>query len=496
VPRSPSTRSPRWRRARPAAVVVLLTLVIAPGAAAGPGPQSSIPRGVDAWSEELATRTGGALFDDLAVGSYHACGLGRSGSLRCWGNDFAGQAPTERAGPYAEVVAGLAHTCGILARDASLECWGSDFYGQTPVTRPGPYAEVTAGWFHTCAVRADDGRVECFGRDDAGQVGGVPDEPLRGVTAGYEHTCALKASGEAVCWGSTVYGEALPPAGTVFASLTAGFRHTCGILPDTRAAECFGYSGGFPTVLSSQPGPFAALDSHNYTTCGVRADTAAVECWGADIRGSAAAPAGSFRAVGAGTFHGCALRTDRAVECWGDTSTGQATNLPRVPDFPVGTDDFVAFVADTVELLVADGDALVAERDTAAAERDAALTERDAARSAPQCDLRYPAITGSTTIGGRARTLAGIARDDEGVTSVEVSVRNRASGAYLTADGTPVDTETWLPATLEPGSTTSWSRPVTLTAPAAYDVTCRVVDVAGHPSILPVTAVLEVRPAV
>ena len=42
-----------------------------------------------------------------------------------------------------------------------------------------------------------------------------------------------------------------------------------------------------------------------------------MECWGANDRGQADAPGGTFEQIAAGTGFSCGVRSDDAVECWG-----------------------------------------------------------------------------------------------------------------------------------------------------------------------------------
>ena len=43
------------------------------------------------------------------------------------------------------------------------------------------------------------------------------------------------------------------------------------------------------------------------------------------VLGQATPPSGEFASVSAGGLHTCGVRTDGAVECWGDDDYGQAT---------------------------------------------------------------------------------------------------------------------------------------------------------------------------
>ena len=71
--------------------------------------------------------------------------------------------------------------------------------------------------------------------------------------------------------------------------------------------------------------------------CGLRSD-GAVDCWGDNSHGQADGPDGRFTAVTAGGNHSCGLRSDGAVDCWGadgsrqsDAPEGQFTAVSAGP---------------------------------------------------------------------------------------------------------------------------------------------------------------------
>ncbi len=200
----------------------------------------------------------GGVLDAVAVsaGAAHACALGVSGIVRCWGSNTVGQLGNGANLPSTTAVmvsalegasavrSGARHACAIV-RGAVL-CWGANDQGQLGVEDPGalcavedrriPCArvpvrvtgvegavELAAGEAHTCA-RTDRGDVLCWGTNVDGELGdGEPSaasprprpvrvgpRPLSGVTsvvAGAHHTCALREDGAALCWGRSGQGQ-------------------------------------------------------------------------------------------------------------------------------------------------------------------------------------------------------------------------------------------------------------------------------------------------
>ena len=75
------------------------------------------------------------LFDQLAAGGAHTCGVRRDQSVYCWGRRREGQAKPP-ADAFVRVAAGQVHTCGVVW-DGSIRCWGADTWGQRG-SRSGP----------------------------------------------------------------------------------------------------------------------------------------------------------------------------------------------------------------------------------------------------------------------------------------------------------------------------------------------------------------------
>ncbi|MCC7536268.1 MAG: hypothetical protein IT379_08645 [Deltaproteobacteria bacterium] len=176
-----------------------------------------------------------------AVGDHHACTvIGLDGELWCWGSNSSGQLgldpsttpsallPTRIPGMtgVGSVCAADMHTC-VTFRSGAVRCWGANDAGQLGVlpTGPGGYLPVDAGingtavgvscsQASTCA-RMFDGSVQCWGYNDLGQAGNgtfdtpAPPGPVRGLSGEYAiqvvvgtwFACAVLDSGGVMCWG-------------------------------------------------------------------------------------------------------------------------------------------------------------------------------------------------------------------------------------------------------------------------------------------------------
>jgi alpha-tubulin suppressor-like RCC1 family protein len=140
------------------------------------------------------------------------------------------------------------------------------------------------------------------------QPHGLPSD-LSMIAAGYDHACAVAADGSAWCWGTNTSGQ--------LGDSTATDRST--------AAPVV----GLPTRV-------AAIAAGHGATCALQTD-GALWCWGLNDAGELGdgtaetrttpvpvfGMSSSVTGVSLGNAHGCAVKTDGSVWCWGLNSTGQ-----------------------------------------------------------------------------------------------------------------------------------------------------------------------------
>lgn len=288
----------------------------------------------------------------LAVGAAHAClvdpdadtGMDEGPTLRCWGNDDAGQhgvdpedsgegitesqlnASGEAEQPFGMVLGGL-HGC--IPGATGVRCFGDHRWGQ--LGRPD---------------------AECCAPDfvNGGDWGGRPFDRLE-LSAGSRHTCAVAREGDAPgpmrCWGHAGFGQLGPlagsdpvvpiptPMGLEVRMVAAGPHHTCVVVAD-RSVECFGRNergelGSGDTVGRAEP-----------MTVALPAPAAAVFAGGE----SGLAFGGDLDVVTPGAAHTCALDDEGRAWCWGDNSAGQLGLAPGEPELvPVPTHPSLRFRA-------------------------------------------------------------------------------------------------------------------------------------------------------
>lgn len=287
---------------------------------------------------------------ELAAGVRHACALVESGAVLCWGDNRFGQLgdgsttarplPVRVLGLEREVVAigaGDHHSCAVL-RSGDVRCWGANAGGQL----------------------GDGSRSD---RSVPAVVGGLPARATA-VAGGREHSCALLASGQLACWGENASGQLGigggpgRPTATLVVGLAGSVRevdlgeaHGCALLQGG-SVQCWGAGlagqlgdGGrsnrnTPTAVAGLSGGVLDVAVGAQHGCAVRGDGGVV-CWGANAEfgqlgdGSLqdqASPVlvpglgGAARAVAAGGSHSCAVLTTGAVRCWGRNNLGQLGN--------------------------------------------------------------------------------------------------------------------------------------------------------------------------
>ncbi len=244
----------------------------------------------------------------FAGGSW-SCSLDASGEPRCWGShaDAHLSPPAEK---FTHLAVGRVTACGIRA-NGTLRCWpeGSSM-------RPAPtgrFSNVSVRATHACGIREGDRQVVCWGQSDFGAID-VPHGRFIEAAAGVSFSCALRESGEAVCWGKNDLGQSTPPAGT-FVSIVAGQNHACALDADG-VTSCWGEDTG----ANGQPAIAVAVD---IGTCIIRPDET-VACFDV-MKDMVNVPKGPVKGLAIGIAHGCVVRKDDRIECWGSDESGQAS---------------------------------------------------------------------------------------------------------------------------------------------------------------------------
>lgn len=339
---------------------------------------------------------GGGSWKYIAAGYYHTCGIRSDDTMRCWGNNDYGRlgdnTVTQRniptalsgGGTWKKVEGGLYHTCGIKADD-TLHCWGWNVSGQlgdntltqrnipTAISGGGSWKEVAAGYDFSCGIKSDN-TARCWGNQDSGQLGDgtltrrlVPTALVSGgtykqIVTGQSYSCGLTLNGAIRCWGNNVQSEmgdnsslqrVIPTAikgGGTWKKISNGYLFSCGIKTDDTlwcwGNNDYGQIGDntntmaiIPTAINGA-GSWKAVTTGGSNTgtghgCGIKSDDT-VRCWGNNTNGqlgdnttgqklipTAVNGAGSWKQISAGGKHTCGIRSDDTARCWGLNGNGQ-----------------------------------------------------------------------------------------------------------------------------------------------------------------------------
>lgn len=347
-------------------------------------------------SPKLVAALGGSA-RSIATGGHHSCAIDASGGVKCWGGNWLGQVGNQTTThvavpatvngvgvPAAMIVGGEDHSC-ILGTSGSVRCWGGNWAGQVGnggFQRAGSPVDVTgltsgtvliaAGEYHTCAVTTA-GAAKCWGFNTNGQLGNGTGiwsaDPVdvmglgtgtQWISGGSSHTCAVLGGGAVRCWGSNASGQlgtgsttpSLTPVDVSgisagIASVAAGEFHTCA-LTTGGAVKCWGSGadgrlGNGSTTNSTTPVDVSGLETGvqaitlAYRHACALLDDGSVRCWGHNTSGeigdgtrtSATTPKnvlglpGPVAMVRAGDGHTCALTHANQLYCWGSFGYGQ-----------------------------------------------------------------------------------------------------------------------------------------------------------------------------
>ena len=190
----------------------------------------------------------------MAGGYNHICAVMTDGTVRCWGENDAGECGQTPAGEVTsptpvpglvgvtQVAATFDATCALLS-DKTVKCFGTNRNGElgtgtadTVAAHPTPTAVggvsdivflAGSSGAHFCAIDSK-GKIVCWGGNSVGECGGgtttpvivgpttvcqpdktpcVPSSGATFVAGGDGHTCAVFAGGKVACWGSNTQGE-------------------------------------------------------------------------------------------------------------------------------------------------------------------------------------------------------------------------------------------------------------------------------------------------
>jgi alpha-tubulin suppressor-like RCC1 family protein len=381
---------------------VLIAASVVAGAAGLAGAGGATAGGGSGGDSGSAGDAQATRASEVNIAEDHACAI-VAGSAHCWGNNEHGQLGLgdhdTRVAPaliisdrvWRHLTLGRFQTCG-LDDVGGVFCWGENARGglgvgdrnerTTPaaVTLPNLAISLSGDFQHTCAVLLDN-RLFCWGNNEEGQLGQddeypgsgstdadaltpirVPGPDFQSVDTGQGHTCAIALDGALYCWGRNSFSELGAGASAIqirtptrvgsdsdWLEVVAGQGHTCARKRDL-SIWCWGMNtgasddGGYPLgiegagVVSVPQRVGAASDwtrirSNTFHGCGVKQNSE-LWCWGRNAEGQLGLGDTENRPtpvliglgyadVNTGRFTTCALTTDGGVRCAGKNENGE-----------------------------------------------------------------------------------------------------------------------------------------------------------------------------
>ena len=309
----------------------------------------------DTTDRSSPTRVGSATnWRSVSAGhNSSTCAVNISNQLFCWGFNLSGQtgvssatasvtSPTQvtALGTTVESVSTGANTTCVVTTSGAIRCWGSNTYGQlgTAVTLgqstttptainnlTGTFTSVSAGDFGVCAMKSDKS-IHCWGSDLWGQRGDdaaqTADDaaPTRisSVTtastliAGPSSNCMIADfSSGVLCWGRNDGNYLNTTSGINMYTVVLATASPFFVNSSNVAARGFSIGSNFACMLKNADASIVCGGSNSMSGIGTTGQVSL-------------APSGTgFLVMTTGSTHGCAIRSDRRLVCWGHNAYGK-----------------------------------------------------------------------------------------------------------------------------------------------------------------------------
>jgi alpha-tubulin suppressor-like RCC1 family protein len=232
------------------------------------------------------------------------------GTVQCWGSQAlltvgsntvtSTTVPTKVTGITNAISISTSedHVCVILS-DNSIKCWGNNDAGQSSDQMGRTASAIATAVGYTCIITTTTSgqQVLCWGVNDKGQLGNGLINPSQGptfagtfthatsISAGSYGTCASD-QGNTYCWGNGVATPKVMAAGT---TVSVGSSSACTV-DYYKSIYCWGSNNVGQLGIGDTSTQTRAFKVSNITTA---------------------------KHVSVGTNRACAVLTDGTVQCWG-----------------------------------------------------------------------------------------------------------------------------------------------------------------------------------
>jgi alpha-tubulin suppressor-like RCC1 family protein len=242
----------------------------------------------------------GTTVETVSAGSNSTCAVTTSGSIRCWGSNSNGQLGTavtlgqsthtptainNLSGTFTSVATSDFGSCALKS-DKSVHCWGSDLWGQ----------------------RGDDAATTA---DNAAPTRISSTTTATALISGPNSNCLIADSSSGVlCWGRNDDNFLRATSGNITTAQLATAAPFY-VNSSNVAARGFSIGSNFACMLKNSDASIICGGSNSMTGIGTTGQVSG-------------APTGAgFLVMTTGTTHGCAIRSDRRLVCWGHNAYGK-----------------------------------------------------------------------------------------------------------------------------------------------------------------------------
>ncbi len=348
----------------------------------GVTPFTDVVRGWGGYLHASVQKSSGDLYCLGGFGSHY--GSNGSGSLT---NSYypvpvKNSSNTGNLAGVRDLSLGLHTTCALMS-GTEVKCWGDNMSGVLGVTStPAGYSTYPAetlssvsdipsrGFMAQCTLQSDSS-VKCFGYNGYGEVGNnatgmawtpatVPDPalaPLTGVTkisSYYLQACAVMSDSTAKCWGYNNLGR-LGDNTTTNRSVATAVKDETGLADLTDVVEI--HIGSTATYALRGDGRVSAWGKNSdYNQLGNgTAVNSPIPVYARNSTNTA--DLSGVSQLVAGGDHGCVVKLDKTVQCWGANNVGQlGDNTTTNRSLPVTVKDSTGTgVLSNVEQIAAGG---------------------------------------------------------------------------------------------------------------------------------------------
>lgn len=274
--------------------------------------------------------------NQISSGAGFVCAYdSKSKQLMCWGRSDGNRTNAPFIGEVGGDVAKTQLICSgdedvAVTNPAEISIYGTPgLYPKLPNGVSG-VKDFAVGYSHVVWINQDGGisftsaanSPYMKGKYTAAMLGwnNSTTPKAKSVSCGKFHACAVLVDNGVTCWGDNTFQQCNVPTGLVADKVFCGGHHTVALLNDGSLRTWGLTAFGLNTVPSGTYKDVGAGYIHN---CAINS-VGGITCWGYTLDGQCKSPtSGVYTKISAGREHTVALDAAGGITCWGYVSPGQ-----------------------------------------------------------------------------------------------------------------------------------------------------------------------------